>query len=84
MNRRRWLQFGCAQCLLVAGRHAHAFDTWTAPERFVRPPLDSDEGGLWGLLDREEVQLRRSPFLLGDLELRDYLHDIACRLGLLP
>jgi len=81
MNRRHWLQFGCAHCLLLATHHTHALDAWTAPERFVRPPLDSDEGGLWGLLDREEVQLRRSPFLLEDVELRRYLQDIACRLG---
>jgi predicted Zn-dependent protease len=43
--------------------------------------MASDEGGLWGLMDREEKQLRRSPFILSEPRLRDYLQEIACRLA---
>jgi predicted Zn-dependent protease len=51
------------------------------PPRFGRPALSSDEGGLWALMDREEVRLRRSPFRIRDDALTRYLTDIACRLG---
>jgi predicted Zn-dependent protease len=55
--------------------------TWSAPERFKRPDLASDEGGLWALMDREETKLRRSPFSLRDPALQRYVQDIACRLA---
>lgn len=51
------------------------------PSRFTRPSLDSDEGGLWAMMDREESRLRRSPFALRDKTLTAYLQDVACRLG---
>lgn len=81
MNRRRWLRGGCAACTLLWLAGARAVEGWTAPPRFDRPAADSEEGGLWGMLDRQEAQLRRSPFLLDDPALNRYLHDIACRLG---
>lgn len=49
--------------------------------RFERPALDTDEGGLWSLMDREETRLRRSPFVLRDKALNDYLQDLVCRLN---
>ena len=51
------------------------------PERFTRPGLDSDEGGLWAMMDREESRLRRSPFVVRDKSLTAYLQEVACRLG---
>jgi beta-barrel assembly-enhancing protease len=33
------------------------------------------------MMDRQETQLRRSPFVLRDSALHDYVQDIACRLG---
>ena len=80
-GRRRWLGHACAWCaggLLPAARAA---DDWVMPARHERPALTTDEGGLWALMDREEARLRRSGFLLRDAGLRDYLRDIACRLG---
>jgi Zn-dependent protease with chaperone function len=67
---------GCAHCTAVAQGSA-----WLAPPRFAKPDLASDEGGLWAMMDREETRLRRSPFMLRDAPLRDYLQDIACKLG---
>ena len=82
IDRRTALTFGCAQCALLAGGGALAqAGEWLAPPRFVRPALDTDEGGLWALMDREEKRLRRSPFRIGDAVLHDYLQGIACRLG---
>jgi predicted Zn-dependent protease len=90
MNRRRWLVAGCGHCLALAAlgvraqapeRTPEAPAPWTMPERFARPDLASDEGGLWAMMDREEARLRRSPFLMRDATLRSYLQDLACRLS---
>ena len=82
MNRRRFLATGGAYGALLAAGVARAEAPWTAPPRFVRPAQPTDEGGLWALMDREEARLRRSPFVLRDPTLGDYLQDIACRLAL--
>ncbi len=50
------------------------------PERFTRPALDTDEGGLWAIMDREETRLRRGPFVVRDAEISAYLRDLLCRL----
>jgi predicted Zn-dependent protease len=60
---------------------ALADDTWQMPARFSRPSTDTDEGGLWALMDREEAKLRRSRFLIKDKELREYVSSIVCRLA---
>ena len=51
------------------------------PPRFSRPAADTDEGGLWGLMDREETRLKRSPLTIKDKELQAYLKDLVCRLS---
>ena len=71
----------CAACgVLLAPRYALAQD-WNAPARFSRPEVSTDEGGLWSMMDREERQLRRSPFAVRDPQLTAYVQDIACRLA---
>lgn len=50
------------------------------PGRFQRPAIDTDEGGLWAMMDREETRLRRSPFAVRDTALGAYLKDIVCGL----
>ena len=80
MNRRRFLAGTCGCGIALAARGAYA-QGWTAPARFMRPQLDSDEGGLWAMMDREETRLRRSPFTLRDPRLQTYVQDIACRLA---
>lgn len=85
MNRRRWLHAGCAKCLALAGVSASAQTASTSPfvmpDRFVRPDVASDEGGLWALMDREEQRTRRSPFRIRDEALQTYLQDTACKLA---
>src|SRR5256885_14822780 len=82
MNRRGFLAGGCACCVggLVPGLAA-AQAAWEIPARFARPEAGSDEGGLWSMMDREEVRLRKSPFSLRDPKLQAYVQDIACRLA---
>lgn len=85
MKRRQLLAAGCAQCAaLWTGSAWAAGDVgsdWAAPDRLPKPDLGSDEGGLWATMEREETRLRRSPFMMRDAALHDYLQGIACKLG---
>jgi predicted Zn-dependent protease len=45
-----------------------------------RPPLDSDEAGLWMQMDRVEQSLRTSGHLLDNAAVHAYLHGILCKL----
>jgi predicted Zn-dependent protease len=82
MKRRRWLAGCCVQCLAIGLGVARAQQSDAdMPERFTRPDLASDEGGLWALMDREELRLRRSAFRMRETGLQDYLQDVACKLA---
>jgi predicted Zn-dependent protease len=80
MRRRDLLLAGCAHCAGWPLAHASVEEPWQVPGRFQKPDLSSDEGGLWALMDREEARLRRSPFAIRDLALRDYLSTVTTRL----
>src|SRR5262245_38449643 len=77
---RRAFVLGCGCCALDALAQT-AVTPWSSPQRFVRPLDDSEEGGLWALMDREEARLKRSAFLVRDPGLNKYVSDIACRLA---
>lgn len=93
-TRRGLLRSACQHCLGFAGLTSSlpllAQDKVAAatpgaglaamPQRLMRPALDSEEGGLWGLMDREEARLRRSPFVMRDPALGKYVQDVVCRL----
>lgn len=85
MKRRHVLAAGCAQCASLwssaAWPQSGGGGAWIAPDRFAKPDLGSDEGGLWAMMEREETRLRRSPFVMRDPALREYLQGIACKLG---
>ena len=90
-GRRAFLRSACKHCvgmgallpgLSAFGQESAAAATSPLPaERFVRPALETDEGGLWGMMDREETRLRRSPFTVRDPQLSQYLQDLVCRLA---
>ena len=90
-GRRGFLQSACRHCLglgaLVSGLPAPAQDAastagaFRVPGRFSRPAMDSEEGGLWSLMDREEAKLRRSPLAIHDSALGKYLGDLTCKLS---
>jgi predicted Zn-dependent protease len=65
---RRTFLLGCGGCSVL-------------PPRFTRPELESEEGGLWAYMDREERRLQRSPFLIRNEDLKTYVRAIACRLA---
>lgn len=90
MNRRRFLRYACGCSAGLAGvwpgvslaqNGVSEGVNWAAPQRFVRPAISTEEGGLWAMMDREEARLRRSPFAIRDRNLHDYVQSIACRLG---
>lgn len=90
--RRGFLRSACRHCLglgALAGWPALAQELAGAPAapgsalppRFTRPAADTDEGGLWGLMDREEARLRRSPLTIRDRQLQAYLRGLVQRLA---
>ena len=86
-GRRDWLRSACKHCIAGAGLFAglDALAQSTTPDadltkRFERPPVDTDEGGLWAMMDREETRLRRSPLAIRDADLTKYLQDMVCQL----
>ncbi|NML45520.1 M48 family metalloprotease [Ramlibacter sp. G-1-2-2] len=87
-GRRAFLRSGCRHCMALAalagGLPALAGeaddDQFELPARFKRPSADSDEGGLWAMMDREEQRIRRSPLTLRDAGLQDYLRGLITRL----
>lgn len=85
-GRRGFLRSACRHCLgfgALAGVPAIAQDLSAikVPPRFSRPAADTDEGGLWGLMDREEMRLKRSPLAIQDKGLKTYLSDLLCKLS---
>lgn len=82
MNRRQLLAWGGACCTSVLTSRSWAQNaSYASPPRFERPNVASDEGGLWAMVDREEKNLRRSPLVLKDPELKSYVEGVACRLA---
>src|SRR6185436_15359250 len=55
---RRAFVLGCG-CSAFSALAQTAVTPWSSPQRFVRPLDDSEEGGLWALMDREEARLKR-------------------------
>lgn len=47
----------------------------------VRPAINTDEGGLWGISDRTEQEARNSGQLESDPALNAYLREVACRVA---
>jgi Zn-dependent protease with chaperone function len=87
MNERRaFLRSACRHCVglgALTGLASFAQDLSSikVPQRFARPAVDTDEGGLWGLMDREEQRVRRSPLTIQDKGFQKYLQEIVCKLS---
>jgi beta-barrel assembly-enhancing protease len=83
VQRRQVLKGGfvCLCCVYGAGALADTSTGYNPPARFSRPALDSEEGGLWAIMDREEQRTRRSPFALKDQALATYLGTVVQKLA---
>jgi predicted Zn-dependent protease len=88
-GRRAFMRSACRHCLALGafGAGARAFAQAVPelpaalPTRFTRPAVDTDEGGLWAIMDREETRLRRSSFAVHDEALTRYLTSLVCKLA---
>ncbi len=82
LKRRRFIHLGCAACVMPGSLFAQELSAnYAKPARLTRPALDTDEGGLWALMDREELKTRRSPFAIKEPDLNSYISNIACKLA---
>jgi tetratricopeptide (TPR) repeat protein len=85
-SRRGFLRSTCKHCVGMAGLLGlpalaqELSGAGTLPPRFTRPTPDTDEGGLWSMMDREEVRIRRSPLAIKEPALNRYLADLTCGL----
>lgn len=81
--RRGFLRSACRHCVGLAalGVLPVAAQQAPLPGRFARPAIESEEGGLWAMMDREETRIRRSPLVVRDPGLNGYLRDLVCRLA---
>jgi beta-barrel assembly-enhancing protease len=87
-SRRGFLRSTCKHCIglsAMLGLPALAQDLAggdksSIPPRFSRPVADTDEAGLWSMMDREETRIRRSPLTIKDPALGSYLGDVTCNL----
>ena len=85
-DRRAFLRSACRHCVglsALGGLSAFAQDLSSirVPQRFARPAVDTDEGGLWGLMDREEQRVKHSPLTIHDRAFQAYLQDLVCKLA---
>ena len=84
-GRRGFLRLACRHCAGFAALAALPVLAQEVagglPPRFTRPAADTDEGGLWGIMDREETKLRRSPRTIRDARLQAYLQGLVARLA---
>lgn len=86
-GRRGFLRSACMHCVgfgslgLVGSVGAQTAPSAVMPARFAKPAIETDEGGLWAAMEREETRLRRSSFVMRDSGLVSYVQDLACRLA---
>ena len=75
-------RFGAAAAMLLVSGIGSVFAA--EPDPLVtgyRPQLDTEEGGLWAVMDREEAKLKVSPALVTDEKLNAYVKKIVCDLA---
>jgi predicted Zn-dependent protease len=72
---------GCAAWTWLAARTAMAQGASDFVAPGYRPAPETDERGLWGLVERAERDLASSRFVVRDPALRAYIGDVACRLS---
>jgi predicted Zn-dependent protease len=71
-----------ATALTAAGAvSAYAATAMTPPAPGYRPALDTDEGGLWHVMDEAEKDVQVSPALVKDETLNAYVRKIVCDLA---
>ena len=82
MISRRQFVCGCVATATYSAlrQSVYALD-WRETPRLERPDINSDEGGLWALVEREEEKLKFSSALLKNADLHQYVSGIVCKLA---
>ena len=85
ISRRQFGQGLCAFTTLLLMRTAFGEGVPASqPNGFIQPgyqPADSDEKGLWAVMDRAESEIKSSRFLVREGEVNNYIRSIICRLA---
>ena len=68
-----------ALCLAVANTPANAQVIYEDALPGDRPAANTDEAELWYIIDRQEEYLKKSPFLVRDPALNNYVRNVTCK-----
>ncbi len=68
-----------ALALALSSTNANAQALYEDARPGDRPAGNTDEAELWYILDRQEEELKKSPFLVSDPALNDYVRKVACK-----
>jgi len=67
--------------LVLSSQHANAQALYEDAKPGDRPVANSDEAELWYIIDRQEEYLKKSPFLVRDPALNEYVRGVACKVA---
>jgi predicted Zn-dependent protease len=81
MSRRRFTRSAFAAVLMSSIVATGLAAAPEAPPPGYRPALDTTEGGLWGIMDQVEADVKISPALVKDEALNAYVKKIVCDLA---
>lgn len=70
--------FLMALCLAFSGNQANAQSFFEDARPGDRPVANTDEAELWYIIDRQEEYLKKSPLLVRDPALNDYVRNVTC------
>jgi len=74
------LAIACGLLWLAAGP-VFAAEAITSARPGDRPPPGTDEAELWFIMDESEIELRKSPLLVRDPALNQYVRDVTCKVA---
>lgn len=71
--------FFLALCFAVSSKPTNAQVHYEDTQPGDRPAANTDEAELWYIIDRQEEYLKKSPFLVRDPALNDYVKNVTCK-----
>ncbi|MEO6171651.1 MAG: hypothetical protein ABIP02_00895, partial [Arenimonas sp.] len=71
--------FFLSLCFALSGNFAYAADFFEDAKPGDHPAGNTDEAELWYIIDRQEEYLKKSPLLVRDPALNEYVKKVACK-----
>ncbi len=65
----------------LSSQQSHAQALYEDAKPGDRPVANTDEAELWYIIDRQEEYLKKSPFLVRDPALNEYVRSVACKVA---